>query len=454
MPGLVIAIIAIATLLVVVLGYWVLLMARYPEPARASEVHIVTTKDGWRLRLQRRRALGGKGEPVLLVHGAASNSTGFLEPAGNSLSDTLIERGFDCWLLDLRICRSATPPPGKGRGVSADDLLDQDLPCAISYICEITGYPKLHYVGHSMGGMMLYAYAVVYGAERIASAATLTSPVGFDDASYRGLPLVAQLARISPALCGFIYRAAGPLFMPLRISNDALPINYDNLHPDVDAGVFVNLIEAPPRRFLLETNKWATEHEWLMRAGQLDMKTRLHSLDFPLYAFFAAQDPFLTEERAHEFFSALKSKDKRISVLSVEDGCAEDYGHIDIIMAKNGREEVFEPIADWFDHHAIGKTTAAAEKRREPDAPFKASSKKAAAAKKKSAARQSDARRPSAKKSASVNVSDARKPAAKKAPAARKATTTRKAAKPSPVKKEAAAKKKPAAGKKASPRER
>src|SRR5688572_29289038 len=80
-----------------VAGRW-FFVERFPD-----EIHFARTSDGWRIALTRYRAeRPGGGEPVLLCHGIASNSTGLDLTAEGSLARALARAGHDAWLLDLR----------------------------------------------------------------------------------------------------------------------------------------------------------------------------------------------------------------------------------------------------------------------------------------------------------------------------------------------------------------
>ncbi|MFB6347350.1 MAG: alpha/beta hydrolase, partial [bacterium] len=129
---------------------------KYGTSESADELHYATTDDGIDIGLWRHRADRKDADPVLVVHGLGVNHRHMDLDGPCSVAKHLQSRGYDCWVVVLR-----------GRGVSEtpdqswnfDDFAQRDLPAAIDYVLEETGRDELHWVGHSMGGMLYYAVA-------------------------------------------------------------------------------------------------------------------------------------------------------------------------------------------------------------------------------------------------------------------------------------------------------
>src|SRR5690606_27077865 len=62
---------------------------------------------------------------------------------------------------------------------SVDDYAQHDLPTALAYVDEATGEVPLHYVGHSLGGMILAAHLANEPEPRLDSAVVVGSPLHF-----------------------------------------------------------------------------------------------------------------------------------------------------------------------------------------------------------------------------------------------------------------------------------
>jgi pimeloyl-ACP methyl ester carboxylesterase len=362
MPSYWIAVIVGGIVIAIVLGikiYWTILLAFFPARERASEVHTVVTKDMWEIKLFRYRRGRSNGEPVLLVHGACANHKNFTEPEGACIVDELVARGFDCWAIDLRVCQSSKPAFERAHSQATyDDSLLYDLPAAIRYIRKNTSYGRVHWIGHSMGGMLLYAYAQYWGSAHIASGTTLGSPIGFDGASLK-LKRVPSFARQNPRGMANILRALIPIMYVLGLRSSLFPLNPKNLHKRIGPGSLFHMIEDPVPNAVDALLEWARTKKWLMLGGKLDVKAGLNTLDLPLFTLFAPRDAFVPVEHARRFFNALPAPDKKFALLSREEGCQHDYDHCDLAFGADAPRMVFEPIAKWIEAHPIAERVRA-----------------------------------------------------------------------------------------------
>ena len=420
--------ICIAVLFAIAFLYWMLLSSALSMPSGADEVYAVTTADLWEVRLYRYKPRQGGGEPVFLCHSAMANQFNFTSPAGASLVDTLVEDGYDCWIIELRGSRSSIPPFGRKRWSAVpDDFLLQDIPSALDFIRKKTGYDKVHWVGHSLGGMLLYAYELVHGRDWLASAATLGSPPGFAGVSFKTPHTILFLQRMCPPLIGFVMRGLSPLLLALRPRVGFVPVNWENVHPSVTARTFFNMLESPPPALAQELTFWAAHNLWRMNHDDVDVVEGLKTLRTPLLVFFGAADPLTPAATAEAFFKELPGRDKKMIMLGKGHDCSADYNHADLAFGRSGAEEVFRPIVEWFGKHPIterlkGKQDIEVAFRVEQIAPRRAEgleeapeSAKVRAASKKPAAKKkpSAKRKPAAKKKATSKKVAAKRPAAK-----------------------------------------
>jgi hypothetical protein len=135
-----------------------------------------------------------------------------------------------------------------------------------------------------------------------------------------------------------------------------LPINWDNMDPRLGPEIMIHLLDLPAPKVGAQMDEWAATGTWIMRDGTLDVTANLNKLRTPLFALFARSDPFVPLKRAEAFFNALPNDDKQTVLLAKANGYSADYSHIDMAFARNGREEVYEPIIEWFREHPIKKT--------------------------------------------------------------------------------------------------
>lgn len=456
MPLLFLIFVIVVVVVALALCYSVCLEALFPEPMLADETYTVVTEDSWPIRLYRRTPASGGGEPVLLCHALGTNHLNYEVPVGHSVVDALVEAGYDCWTMDYRGDRSCPPPKGMSRrNTHVDDYLTKDIPAALQHVRDTTGYDQVHWVGHSMGGMLFYAYQAVFGREHIASATTFGSPIGFKDTRIKSGALIAWLATNCPPLLSGAIRGATPFARFVKPQVPGLPINWDNMHPDLDTQAHYNMLEAPPGGVCYDMNRWAMSKDWKMLNGELDVPAELRTGETPLLAFFAQDDPFVNLADAEDFMDNLPTDDKAMVVLSKEEGCEADYNHCDIPFSPNADIEVFAHVIDWLQEHPIGAGSVAPKRSSRvsnaaklaadalglstsaPAAKKPRTKKTSAKPKAKSAAKTTAAKTPSKKKAAKPKSkpkaankkTSSKKKAAAKKPAAKKKSTTKPKAK-------------------------
>ena len=336
--------------------YWHFLLATFPERLRTEEIYTVTTADLWKLRLCRYRKGRTSGEPVLLVHGMNVNHHNFTIPAEHSLIDYLVQRGYDCWAVDLRGSRSSIPPfERRHRDATLDDYLLYDLPAVVADILRATQYEKLHWIGHSMGGMLLYAYVQKYGAGQIASAVTLGSPVGFRGVRVRiPRPIVACAQRF-PETAGTLMRALLPLLFLLRRGSALFPLNFKNIHPNLGLKDLFPTLEMPLPHIVSTMLEALQKKAWYINGRQHEVWSNADKIRVPLLAIYGNKDPFVPLDEARQFFSHITFPDKSLLILGKETGCSEDYSHCDLAFSKQNVREVYEPIVRWLNAHTTSQ---------------------------------------------------------------------------------------------------
>lgn len=151
----------------------------------ADERHPVETEDGWLLTLHRYLPADDAVRhpvPLVLAHGINMNRTAFELSRRGSLARALAARGHDVFVAEYRGEPSARPPLRGERANQrwAYDLMDHvkyDLPAIIDAAARLGRSDRVSWVGHSMGGILLYLYVSLYGSSKLHRVATFGSPV-------------------------------------------------------------------------------------------------------------------------------------------------------------------------------------------------------------------------------------------------------------------------------------
>ncbi|XP_072141346.1 gastric triacylglycerol lipase-like [Dermacentor andersoni] len=107
---------------------------------------------------------GASRAPVLIMHGLlASAITWVTNYADQSLGYVLADAGYDVWLGNIR----GSTLSRKHVNISADsdvrfwnfsfqEMIEYDVPATIDYILRETGKPRVGYVGHSQGTLVMF----------------------------------------------------------------------------------------------------------------------------------------------------------------------------------------------------------------------------------------------------------------------------------------------------------
>lgn len=121
--------------------------------------------------------------PVLLQHGLFIDGvTWVLNSPDESLPFILVHNGFDVWLTNIRGTKYSREHRSLGPNDMAywdwswDELASYDLPASVQYVYSHTGQ-KMHYVGHSMGTLMVMAALSQNQLLNMLRSAALLSPI-------------------------------------------------------------------------------------------------------------------------------------------------------------------------------------------------------------------------------------------------------------------------------------
>jgi len=159
-------------------------VAAYGYPC---EEYQVTTEDGYILSLKRiPHGYTEDRTPVLLFHGLMVD--GFcwvLSTPKQSLGFILADGGFDVWIANCRGTKSSrkhttlTPEDPAFWDFTWDELAAYDLPAVLQFVYNQTGGKKVHYVGHSLGTLIILAAFSEHKLIDIVRSAVLLCPIAY-----------------------------------------------------------------------------------------------------------------------------------------------------------------------------------------------------------------------------------------------------------------------------------
>lgn len=328
-----------------------------PLPPQA-ETHRARTSDGWELALVRYRPPGPpRGLPVLLCHGISANDRNMDLDDRISMARWFAAHGREAWTLSLRgTGRSDRPDPARGRGpIDFDAYWRRDLPAAVAHVRQATGAPAVDFVGHSMGGMIAYAY-LSQGGQGIHAAATLGSPTRLDWGTGLERPLIELAPRVTSARGTLPSALGASLAAPLQgwVPQNALqrlfyqpgtstPEAWQRLlaygTADIAGGTALQLLP------LLQRGRFTSAD------GALDFRADMARITTPVLVVAARLDRLALAPAVRDGYRALGGPREWL-MITAANGTRGEYGHMDLVIGERAGDEVWSKVLDFFLRHA------------------------------------------------------------------------------------------------------
>jgi pimeloyl-ACP methyl ester carboxylesterase len=331
-----------------------------PEPS--DELHHVETEDGVEIGIYHHLPDDGPGdgEPVVLCHGLSVNHRDVDFDETRSIAKYLSEQGYDCWAPDLR-GRGASEVPDESW--SFDHYVEQDLPAVIDHVRETTGSDEVHWVGHSMGGMLYYVLAggEAYG-DALASGVTLGSPVQFRRHRGKFLYYLSIFGLFSRPVFGFPKRIwPHPLqtrwaavFLPVIPHRIALAVlNKRNVVTDTIRRAANHSMAMVSPRVVLNFADWVVHDRWKSEDHTVNYRRRVETVETPTRMISGSADHLCPAPDVAAGYEEIPTDDKDYVEAGPEEGMEEGYGHVDLVFGERAPDEIFPLIAEWLEDHPI-----------------------------------------------------------------------------------------------------
>ena len=315
------------------------------------------TEDGWQIAIHQYEPKHQTvQEPVLLVHGLGANRFNLDAPGRYSLAKYLARSGANCFVVELRGAGESTRPKANtsfGWDWTFDDYANKDLPAVVATIQHRTGCTRVHWVGHSMGGMLGYACAGTWAREKLASLVTIGSPcftqnsnLVFDFALY--LRSIAKHLRVLP------YEGLGVLLLPVlpvfRSTAGRILANPKNMDLLGLQGVLRKAPSTLPISLVFQFARWYEEGQATMKDGTR-LTTLLTEISTPTMLVVGAEDQMASVADQRAILGLLPSQHKKLLLLGEETSCTHDYGHVDPVLGTRAEYEVWPHFLGWIRSH-------------------------------------------------------------------------------------------------------
>jgi len=328
---------------------------------RTKQVYEVPTPDGQFVTLT--RYVGVKGPSIILIHGMGGNHLMYDFDENHSLPRFLNDQGWDVWMLDLR----THDGDGDFFFVKGSDreyinrywdfdrtLLKIDVVTAVDFVKKVTLEDKIILSGHSYGGYLAYAYAMLIGEEDLAGIMTTGASPYANPEDYQ--PGVFEMLKYGFYLGDKAY--VNPFGRPWTFMSKLRRDYYNKLwrptanpafyytttpeyiqkelsyHADSEpAGVWVDMhFGKDPRKY----GGHLVDPQTLY-----DYSANLNKITVPMLFIAGDND---TQDPSYGVYSAYEN----VSSVQKEFHSFPECSHFDLLLGDNASELIFPVISDWM----------------------------------------------------------------------------------------------------------
>lgn len=352
----------------------------YSVSPQFEKVFMTESEDGWTLAVHHYPPEGipKNKPPVILCHGLNQNYLFWDLTPKWSFAQYLSQAGFDVWSVSLRGSGKSTKPGWaqflelnqlrsdlldvnqydyRKFNWNLDDFIRKDVPILIRFVQEQSGRKKLTWIGHSMGGMILYGYlgiehdhdpgivnAVLIGAPgEIAHPASELFQVIVTREALLRMALLLNTKNVSVFNAPFAHRLHGPL--------QILNYNEENMSKDVLARFNAHVVENSSPGVITQLKKVVEAGDFVSVDGKTNYSQNIPNLHVNLLCIAGKLDNMALPGSVLKIYHEARSSDKTYRLFGVANGYSVDYGHNDLILGKKAPEEVYPYILSWLDRH-------------------------------------------------------------------------------------------------------
>lgn len=323
-----------------------------------DEIHYLTTQDGYRLAVSRRIPLERRyREPVILCHGLGANRYNLDFNEEYSLARRFSSLGFDTYIAEMRTVGLSSKPHLFSEhkwNIYFDDIVNFDVPAIIQNVRRKSGSEKVFWIGHSLGGMIMYAHLQRENSQSyVKSLIAISSPpvFKFQPELRRFIPML-KFARIFSHIK---QESWGRLFAPYPkrvIPYCEIAANIENIDPLILKRIFVNLAADMSATLVSQIGRWVEEGDIKDRKGEYNYSENLYRIQIPVYALTGAADLICPQESVLFLKEKIREDLLKITIAGISTGFSTDYGHGDIIFGRKAPSEIFPLITEYVKAHS------------------------------------------------------------------------------------------------------
>ncbi|KAK8453435.1 hypothetical protein SEVIR_5G282400v4 [Setaria viridis] len=244
-----------------------------------------------------------------------------------------------------------------------DHYLEEDVPAAMDYIRKqsVPKDGKLLAIGHSMGGILLYAMVSKCGFEgaepELAAIVTLASSVDYttSNSSLKMLlPLAdpAEILRVPAIPLGVLLSTTYPISSraPYILSLLRSQISAkEMMDPELLSKLILNNFCTVPAKVLLQLTTAFRDGGLCNRTGTFFFKEHLHKIKVPVLALAGDEDLICPPEAVYETVKLIPQHLVTYKVFGEPEG--PHYAHYDLVGGRKAVHEVYPCIIEFLSQH-------------------------------------------------------------------------------------------------------
>lgn len=346
---------------------------------KAPKQYFIKTEDGWTLSLYRYAPdnINAKKEPLILCHGFNYNSYFWDLDEKHSFARYLRDKGYDVWTVNLRGSGDSSKPALSDlRSLTKfqlekmpqiflrapfninkfdwtiDDHIHKDLPAIIEFVKSETGSPQVAWIGHSMGGMIMYAYLETENQKNIRRFVAIGS---MSHAKQPPNPVLAMVAAQKPITNASLlinttvaYQLRNLTLGAIKLPWEELFYNKDNMDDITVIQMFRISIDDTAPGVIAQFTDVIRNGDFMSVDKKFNYTQNLSLVNVPTLFIAGSKDKLGTLETMEYAYNSISSRVKELHVFSKDNGYSADYGHCDLLLGKKSQEEVYDYIYRWL----------------------------------------------------------------------------------------------------------
>lgn len=328
------------------------------------------TDDGWRLGIRHYRPMvpDASKYPVVLCHGLGLNGT-FWTITDRHLPAQLTDAGYEVFVVDMRGSgashrvgtvgwvnsglRQTILPELGSEAWTMDDQALHDVPATLEYVRRATGKERVNWVGHSLGGMLMFAFFECSpDRAKVANFVAMGAPACIAESPERWQMLKAN--RGLQVLLGGLStgRIARPMaiYRPRSLAKvDRFYYTAANVEKETIDRFYGYTLEDPGPGALKQLADYLANGHLRSSDAKVDYFARLAEVQVPTLVVAGDGDILADLPSNWQTYQAIGSPDKTFYRFGRSHGHYADYGHCDLVWSRHAPDEIFPAIIQWLD---------------------------------------------------------------------------------------------------------